>query len=83
MAALIFVLYLNGISIAETYVEQQKLSLLGAVVGLNGTVLLVAVLLFVRQVYLQRWLPVWLTPWHLKQKLEARKAARSGKGDAA
>lgn len=83
VAALIFVLYLNGISIAETYVEQQKLSLLGAVVGLNGTVLLVAVLLFVRQVYLQRWLPVWLTPWHLKQKLEARKAARSGKGDAA
>lgn len=80
VAALIFVLYLNGISIAETYVEQGKLSLPAAVAGLNGTVFLTAVLLFIRQVYLQRWVPVWLTPWHLKQKLEERRAARSGKG---
>lgn len=80
VAALIFVLYLNGISIAETYVEQGKLSLPAAVAGLNGTVFLTAVLLFIRQVYLQRWVPVWLTPWHLKQKLEERRAARGGKG---
>ena len=62
LAALIFILYLNGISISETWVEQEKLSLGSAVVGLNGIVFLLVVLLFVRRNYLFRT-PSWAQPW--------------------
>ncbi|WP_295480819.1 LPS export ABC transporter permease LptF [Sutterella sp.] len=64
MAALIFILYLNGLSIAESWVSQEKISMIAALLLLNGSVLLVAVLLFVRRVWLTRWTPKWMTLWY-------------------
>ncbi len=60
LAVLIFILYLNGISVAETWVKTERAPWLAALVALNGSVLLVTVLLFVRRVWLQRWLPLAL-----------------------
>lgn len=65
-AALIFVLYLNGISICQTWVEQSKIGLWPAYFGLNGFVLAVAALLFYRRVYLMRWLPAWCSIGYLR-----------------
>lgn len=61
MAVLIFILYLNGISMAETWVKTRKLEAAEAVALLNGAVFVLTCLLFVRRVWLQRWLPLWLT----------------------
>ena len=72
-AALIFVLYLNGISICETWVEQERLSLWGAFALLNGTVFFITVVLFIRRVYMMRWLPSWCSLWYLRERLKSRR----------
>ncbi len=61
MAVLIFILYLNGISMAESWVKIQRVDWVTALVGLNGAVALLCILLFVRRVWLQRWIPLWLS----------------------
>lgn len=61
MAALVFVLYLNGISVCETWVKIGRVHWVAAIAGINGLVLAITVLLFVRRVWMQRWLPLWLT----------------------
>ena len=58
LAVLIFILYLNGISVAETWVKTGRAPWFAALVALNGTVFLITVLLFVRRVWLQRWIPL-------------------------
>lgn len=58
LAVLIFILYLNGISVAETWVKTERTSWIVALVALNGSVFLLTALLFVRRVWLQRWLPL-------------------------
>lgn len=73
MAVLIFILYLNGISVAESWIKVEKVNWLVALVGLNGTVTLITALLFVRRVWLQRWVPLWLT--ELPYKLFGRDKA--------
>lgn len=60
MAVLVFILYLNGISMAETWVKTERLGWIAAIVLVNGTVAALTVALFVRRVLLQRWLPLWL-----------------------
>ena len=72
-AARIFVLYLNGISICETWVEQERLSLWGAFALLNGTVFFITVVLFIRRVYMMRWLPSWCSLWYLRERLKSRR----------
>ena len=61
IAVLIFILYLNGISIAETWVRGGKISWVTGLIALNGGVFLLTALLFVRRVWLVRWLPLKLT----------------------
>lgn len=61
IAVLIFILYLNGISIAETWVRGGKIQLGDRTGALNGGVFLLTALLFVRRVWLVRWLPLKLT----------------------
>lgn len=70
MAVLVFVLYLNGISVAETWVKTQKIHWIAAIVMLNGSVFALTVLLFVRRIWMQRWLPLWLVelPYKLTGK---------------
>ena len=68
MAALIFILYLNGLSVAESRVTQEKLSLWSAFVLLNGSVFLIAVVLFVRRIWMTRWLPKWMNLWYWRER---------------
>ena len=60
LAVLIFILYLNGISMAETWVKTERVPWFVALVGLNGAVFILTALLFVRRVWMQRWLPLSL-----------------------
>lgn len=64
IAALVFILYLNGISIMQTWIEQKKFTYLSGLFALHGAVLLLCVIFFIRRVFLQRWLPVWMSPWY-------------------
>ena len=61
VALLLFVLYLNGISVGRTWVEQGTMSLIPATIVLNGVFTALAVILFLRRTILQRWIPVWMT----------------------
>ena len=61
VALLLFVLYLNGISVGETWVRQNTLSLPVALVVLNGAFFIFGCVLFLRRTVLQRWLPVWMS----------------------
>lgn len=73
LAALIFILYLNGVSITESWVSHETISFWTGLIGLNGTAFLLAVLLYVRRVYMMRWLPAWCSWWKLKEVLAARR----------
>ena len=57
VAALVFILYLNGISIFQTWIEQDKLSIGGAVTLLHGGVFLLSVVCFLRYIFRLSWLP--------------------------
>lgn len=61
VALLLFVLYLNGISVACTWVEQGTMNIVAAGIVLNGAFALLAVVLFLRRTIMQRWVPEWLT----------------------
>lgn len=61
IALLLFVLYLNGISVAVTWVEQGTMHPVFAGLVLNGAFMLFAIVLFLRRTILQRWVPVWMT----------------------
>ncbi len=67
IALLIFVLYLNGISLARTWVEQGVTSLPVALVLLNGSFFALACILFARRTVMQRWIPLWMYPSHWRR----------------
>ncbi len=66
LAVLIFILYLNGISVAESWVKTEKINWIVAFVGLNGAVAILTAALFIRRVWLQRWIPLWLSEFPYK-----------------
>lgn len=68
VALLIFVLYLNGISLARTWVEQDTMSLPAALIVLNGAFFAFACLLFARRTVMQRWIPQWAHPSYWRRK---------------
>lgn len=57
VAALAFILYLNTISIMKAWIEQERVDMWTAFATVHLTVFAIVLLLFVRRVYLQRWLP--------------------------
>lgn len=61
VALLLFVLYLNGISVGRSWVEHGTFHLIPAIILLNGAFTVLAVVLFLRRTIMQRWVPVWLT----------------------
>ena len=61
VALLLFVLYLNGISVGRTWVEHGTFHLIPAIILLNGAFTVLAVVLFLRRTIMQRWVPEWLT----------------------
>lgn len=57
VAVLIFIMYLNGITMMQTWVKAQKISWIEGLVLVNSVMLALACLLFVRRVWMQSWLP--------------------------
>ena len=78
MAALVFILYLNALSIVETKIEQQALTFWSGYAVLNGSLLILTVVLFIRRTWMTRWLPSWCSAWRLREML----AHRSKGGEA-
>jgi lipopolysaccharide export system permease protein len=66
IAVLLFVLYLDGIQITQAWVQQGRVGFAQAAWLPHATALTLTVLLFVRRVYLQRWLPRRLLPVNWK-----------------
>lgn len=60
IAVLVFILYLNGISVMRTWVKTEEINWILGLVLLNGSIAVLSAALFVRRVWMQRWLPVWL-----------------------
>lgn len=67
LAILMFVLYLNGITIFQTWVEQGKFNFLSGIILLNGSVFLLVLIGFYRWIFHLRWFPAWLSLHHFKQ----------------
>jgi lipopolysaccharide export system permease protein len=61
-AVLLFVLYLDGIQITQAWVQQGRIGFAAAAWLTHMAALALTVGLFVRRVYLQRWLPRWVYP---------------------
>ena len=59
IAVLVFLLYHNGLSIVQAWVQQERLSFGVGVWLTHALAAVLVVLLFVRRVYMQRWLPRW------------------------
>jgi len=64
VAVLLFVLYLDGIQITQAWVQQGRIGFAAAAWSIHLAAMALAVLLFVRRVYLQRWLPRWVQPFY-------------------
>ena len=72
VAALVFILYLNGISVMQTWIEQGRFNYISGLAVLHGFVLILCVLFFIRRVWMMRWLPVWTNVWYWRNRLSAR-----------
>jgi lipopolysaccharide export system permease protein len=55
-------LYHNGMSIVQSWVQQERLAFGVGVWLTHALVAVFIVLLFIRRVHLQRWLPRWGSP---------------------
>jgi lipopolysaccharide export system permease protein len=61
IAVLVFLIYHNGMSIVQAWVQQERLSFGIGVWLTHALAAALVALLFVRRVWLQRWIPRWLT----------------------
>lgn len=61
LAVLAFLLYNNGLSVVKAWVQQGRLSFAVGVWLVHLVVLLLVSGLFVRRVYMQRWIPKWVS----------------------
>jgi lipopolysaccharide export system permease protein len=57
---LVFLLYHNGMSIVQAWVQQEQLAFAVGVWVTHALAAALIVLLFMRRVYWQRWIPRWL-----------------------
>jgi lipopolysaccharide export system permease protein len=62
VAVFVFMLYHNGMSIAQAWVQQGRMTFEVAVWVPHAIAGLLVLLLLVRRVYLTRWVPRWLAP---------------------
>jgi len=60
IAVLVFLLYHNGMSIVQAWVQQEQLAFAVGVWVTHALAAALIVLLFMRRVYWQRWIPRWL-----------------------
>lgn len=71
IAVLVFVLYLNGISVVQSWIQQGRIGFVPGLAALHGLVLAVVLVFFVRRVWLLRWLPAWLSIGYWRARGEA------------
>ncbi len=62
-AALVFILYLNAVSIGVARVKTDRMDWVVGLILVNGIFLLLTLLLFTRRVWMQRWLPKFVSDW--------------------
>ncbi len=62
-AALVFILYLNAVSIGVAHVKTGRMDWVVGLILVNGSFLVLTLLLFVRRVWMQRWLPKSFGDW--------------------
>ncbi len=79
VAVLLFIMYLNGITMMQTWVKAQKISWIEGLILVNLVMFALACLLMVRRVWMQSWLPQSLagTIHEMRQKLPVRRGGRS------
>ena len=79
VAVLLFIVYLNGITMMQTWVKAQKISWIEGLILVNLVMFALACLLMVRRVWMQSWLPQSLagTIHEMRQKLPVRRGGRS------
>lgn len=70
LAVLIYILYLNSISIMQSWITDGEWTWIPGMLAVHGTVLLITAVLFVRRIWLQRWLPPQLSIgyWQTREK---------------
>lgn len=57
IAVLIYILYLNSISVMQSWIGSGRWTWISGMLAVHGAVLVVTGLLFIRRIWLQRWLP--------------------------
>ncbi len=77
-AALVFILYLNAVSIGVARVKTDRMDWVVGLILVNGIFLLLTLLLFTRRVWMQRWLPKSVSDWS-QQFLSRVKVAKKAK----
>lgn len=70
VAVLVFILYLNFINIMESWISEGRWHWWSGLIALHGSMLLLTALLFVRRIWLQRWLPRELTIGYWRDRME-------------
>ncbi|HEX7156797.1 MAG TPA: LPS export ABC transporter permease LptF [Burkholderiaceae bacterium] len=60
-AVLVFLLYVNGVQIMMAWVQRERVGFATAVWLTHAVALAATASLFVRRIYMQRWLPRWLS----------------------
>jgi lipopolysaccharide export system permease protein len=70
VAVLVFFLYLTSVQVMQGYVQLQRMPFEVAVWLPHGVALTVIALLFVRRVYMQRWVPRRLSRARLRRRVE-------------
>lgn len=73
-AGLFFILYLNMITMMETWIQTGVHTLVSGLFIIHGTVALIVTLLFVRWVYFMRWIPRKMTFWYWRQQISSKEA---------
>ncbi len=68
LAVLAFLIYNNGLSVVKAWVQQGRLSFAVGVWLVHFAVVLLISALFVRRVYMQRWIPRWASFGAWKKK---------------
>ena len=66
----VFILYLNFINIMESWITEGRWHWWSGLIALHGSVLLLTAFLFIRRIWLQRWLPRELTIGYWRDRME-------------
>lgn len=79
IAVLLFASYINVLNTVQAYVQQGRLDFGVGVWVVHAVVLLLVLMLFARRVYMQQWLPRWMS----RRDFKSRNANASGAADRA